>query len=340
MPIHGLTGRGARFPEIGKLFKGAKKETKTNAQGRNYETFGKELDHWRFESKEPHIVEAFQKAFGPEPREIPVYLPFSRTEENFEAWQEQYTAGGLSHRCDGEDCVLWLNEETGLYDTAPRPCPTPSMTPEKAKRDGCKPVARMRVVIPALNQIGYVTVETHSKHDILHLDAALPAYESLRPEGLRGIPMMLCRVKKEISTPGETNGKRTRRAKWMIELKPHPEWASLYLDSQRQLALAAVAEPLMLTTSLMEDEEDEEIQGTIVEMISDEMLAAIAKLWPKHGSAVEGKIPPFGEYIKKNKDLDDPSKLTADEGHAMLTWLQGRALPPAKAEAKKESVSV
>jgi recombination directionality factor gp3-like protein len=257
MAIVGLTGRGARFPEIGKLFKGAKKEKKTNSAGREYETFGKELDHWRFESSEPHIIEAFNAAFAEadgKPQEIPVYLPFSRTEENFDAWQESYAAGGLLHRCDGRDCVLWFDDKSQTYRTDPKQCPTLAMTPDRAKRDGCKPVARLRVVIPALNQLGFVTVETHSKNDILHLDAALPAYESLRPEGLRGIPMLLCRVKKSISTPGD--GKRARRDKWLIQLKPHPEWAALYLDSQRQAALASVASPLLLTTNLTEEDED------------------------------------------------------------------------------------
>lgn len=337
MPIQGLTGRGPRFPEIGKLFKGSKKEKRTK-DGREYEVMGKELDHWRFESKELHIMEAFYNAFGPEPKEIPVYLPLMRTDENFEAWQEAYTAGGLAHRCDGKTCVVWLDEKSGTYQNTPVPCPTLSMAPEKAKREGCKPVARMRVVIPALNQIGYVTVETHSKNDILHLDAALPAYESLRADGLRGIPMMLCRVEKQISTPGENGGKRARRSKWMIEIKPHPQWASLYLDNQRQAALAAVAEDRLLTTSLTEEEE-EEIEAEQLLTISIETLDAIEKLWPKHGTLSNGKLVTFAEYLKEVKGLDDPTKLTAAEGEAMLIWLQKKALAPAKSE-KKETVSV
>jgi Recombination directionality factor-like len=334
MAIKGLTGRGARFPEIGKLFKGDKKEKKTNAQGQEYETFGKELDYWRFESKEPHIVAAFVEAFvkpsDGKPRAIPVYLPFSRTEENFDAWQEAYTAGGLSHRCNGEECVLWLNEDTGVYETTPRPCPTLAMTPEKAKRDGCKPVARMRVVIPALNQIGYVTVETHSKNDILHLDAALPAYESLRPEGLRGIPMLLSRVQKEISTPGSSKGKRARRAKWMIELKPHPQWAALYLDAQRQQALASVAEPL----ALPEWNGEEDVEEIEAEVAADdgraEIVDAMIDIWFAKGKDQAS--------WRTYHDRELGHKSTTELGEILLKWRATQA-QTAKA-APKETVSI
>jgi hypothetical protein len=305
MAIKNLTGRGARLPEIGKLFKGAKKEKKVSQNGREYETFGRELDYWRFESKDPLIMEAFNEAFtaklqpDEKLREIPVYLPFPLASQNFEAWQEAYTAGGLSHRCDGETCVLWLDEKTQTYQSTPKPCPTLKMAPEKAKRDGCKAVGRLQVVIPALNQLGFVTVETHSKNDILHLDAALQAYESLRSEGLRGIPMLLRRVQKSISTPGD--GKRARRDKWMIELKPHPEWAALYLDSQRQQALAAVASPLLLTTNLTEDDDDDDTQADIER---EQILAAMGDIYIGKGKTeIEWASYKAGLDAKSTDDL-------------------------------------
>lgn len=350
MPIKGLTGRGARIPEIGKLFKGDKKEKKTNSQGREYETFGKELDYWRFESKEPHIVEAFVKAFVEpsegKPRTIPVYLPFSRTEENFEAWQEAYTAGGLAHRCDGETCSLWFNEKTSLYETTTIPCPTLSMASEKAKRDGCKPVGRLRVIIPALNQIGCVAVETHSKNDILHLDAALPAYESLRPEGLRGIPMLLSRVQKEISTPGD--GKRTRRSKWLIEIKPNPQWAALYLDAQRQQALASVSEPLALPEWNGEEDVEEieheataEVAAEAPEMITD---AQIAKL-----SAVIAELESLGVTREKWREgilsftsnkTDEIAELTNEQAAKIINSFSKRLDEKRADAARKKGVAV
>ncbi len=328
MPIVGLTDRGARLPEIGKLFKGAKKEKKTNREGREYETFGKELDHWRFESREPEVAKAFLEEFGPKPQELPVYLPFPRTDDNFEAWHEAYTAGGLTHRCDGKTCVLWLDEKTGIYQTSPKPCPTLSMAPEKAKRDGCKPVARLKVIIPALNQIGCVTVETHSKNDILHFHAALTAYESLRAEGLRGIPMMLCRVQKEISTPGD--GKRARRAKWLIEIKPESDWARKYLDRQRKAELAAVAETRLLTTSLTEEEEEEYQGEAVMDDGRGEILAEMSDLWEEKGKSAKD----WPAYV--NKELGNKS--TDELGQLLLKW---RAAPAASAAAAaKETVTV
>lgn len=273
MAIQGLTGLGPRLPEIGKLFKGAPKETRSKS-GKEYQVFGRELDYWRFESKTPLTARLFAEAFaqdGGKPRHIPVFLPFATASENFQTCKEAYTAGGLEHRCDGHVCTLWLDHSTTRYRTDPVPCPTLTMSAEDAKYRGCKNVARLRVIIPALNQIGLVTVETHSINDILHLDACLPAYESLWDDGLRRIPFMLSRVEREISTPRD--GKRVKIKKWLVELNIDSDWSVKYLSAQRQQSLAAVAaaEPLLLTAA--DDDEDDEASERA------EIEAQFSSLW-------------------------------------------------------------
>lgn len=333
MAIKGLTGKGMKFQEIGKLFKGAPKQKKVK-DGREYEVFGRDLDHWRFESPIPEIKEAFIKAFGDKPRELFVYLPFAKTEENLQTCKEAYTAGALQHRCDGETCSLWLDPATNEYRNDPIPCPTLEMKPDEARRNGCKNVARLSVVIPALNELGFVTVETHSKHDICFLDGVLPAFEGLQPVfGLKKIPFLLYRYEKEISTP--QNGKRVRVAKWLVGIKPMSEWSQRYLSAQSQALLNDAIEIKMLAAGDPDIQDDEENDDETEQLCSPETAAAITELWTVHGAKNKaGQIIPLPEYLKSKKGVDSLAYLPADSAQKLLAWLQERALPAAQSEQK------
>lgn len=354
MAIKGLTGRGAMLPCIGKLFKGAPKQTKKRTDGTEYQTFGAELDYWRFESDLPHVADAFREAFGDKPRVLPVYLPFRTSTENFEAWREAYTAGGLAHRCDGETCVLWFDpsvKPNGDYSSVAIPCPAKSMPPDKAKRDGCKPVARLQVIIPALNELGFVTMETHSLNDILHLDRALAAFEALRPQdGLRGIPFELSRFEKEISTPRE--GKRVRVKKWLVALRPLAQWSGQFLNAQYQAALASAAEPLQLEAGDVEEEDDSVIAGEIAPAIApaserDVILAAMRAtyednsstgweryeaehLTPKSTDALRKMLTRWQEAALTKQQNADPLAAKRDEADDLLNRLADAGLTPAE----------
>lgn len=257
MAIKGLTNRGADFLQIGKLFKGEKKQKKQGEKG-EYEIFGRELDYWRFESDIPIIKETFDKAFGDKPRDLPVYLPFATRDENWMTCKEAYTAGSMLHRCDGELCSVWLDVKTGTYKTTPVPCPALTMTDAERKRSGCVNIGRLKVFIPALGELGFVTMETHSKNDILRLDALLAGYESISSTGLQRIPFSLYRYEEAISTPRD--GKRVRTNKWLVGLKPDSSWSQKYLTAQHQQMLAASFTPLALAAGnpAVEEEDDAE----------------------------------------------------------------------------------
>lgn len=284
--IKRLMGREMQLPCIGKLFKGAPKETRKRDNGAEYQTFGKELDYWRFESDQKHVAEAFFEAFGAAPRDLPVYLPFRLPEENFQAWREAYTAGGLDHRCDGESCTVWLDKRTGRYSNESIPCPTLKMSESDAKRNGCKDVGRLQVIIPQLNELGFVTMETHSVNDILFLIQCLPAYASLQPkDGLRNIPMILSRFQAEISTPRE--GKRVRVKKWLVSLRPWPDWSRQYLATRQKEMLLSASKPLLLAPG-MSDEPDAEDEETVYEaevVQEEEQPKEVPKRTPSNGAA-------------------------------------------------------
>ena len=175
MPIKNLTDNVIpRFPRLGKLRKGGEKPTTGNKPGA-------ELNYFRFTSENPAIVAAFTEAYGAQPAMLRVYLPYPSTEMNFATWKEAWAAGGLVHRCDGETCQIWRTPD-GKYSQQPKPCP-----------GGCKEVGRLEVILPELitaGYVGYVTLETHSLHDLMNITATLEAVRQSaqdRPNGLQGI---------------------------------------------------------------------------------------------------------------------------------------------------------
>lgn len=214
MPIRGLTDRGAAFPRIGTLRKGAPK--KDNRPG-------SDLHHFRFDSDDAAATAAFAAAYGDEPNFISVYLPYATTGENFQAWQEEWSASSLLHRCDGVTCELWLTKKN-TYSHEPKPCP-----------GGCKPTGRLMAIVPELRRFAYVTVLTTSIHDIMELQANLEATEALRGD-LRGIPFILSRRPREISTPRQ-DGKRARTEKWLLSIEPAPAWVGHQLRAMERAAL-------------------------------------------------------------------------------------------------------
>ena len=238
--------REASFPCIGKIRKGGVKPENGKAPG-------KDLTYFRFDTDDERANKMFHAVYGPEPSEINVYLPYQTAEQNFSCWQEAYLAGGLQHRCDGETCVIWLMPDGKKYSTEPKPCP-----------GGCKEVGRLMVIIHELQRFAYVAVETHSINDIITLQENLQAVELLRGD-LRGIPFVLKRRPKEISTPAG-DGKRSRREKWLLSIEVDPAWAALQLDSMHRAALTVSGvtdESRMLTTSYVEDDDDDVVTVTV-----------------------------------------------------------------------------
>jgi hypothetical protein len=250
MPIVGLTDQSPSFPQLGILRKGAPKPKDSNKPGAD-------LKYFRFTADDPEALELFHSAYGPEPIAIRLFLPYQTTDENFEAWREEWTASSLKHRCDGVTCVRWLTRE-GTYSDERKPCPYISVANGEK---GCKQVGRLQVIIPELRRLAYVTVMTTSIHDIIELYSNLKALEAARGD-LRGIPLILKRAPRKISTPA-ADGKRARREKWLITLEAQPSWVDLQLKAQAQAALPVGGQNLLNPAPFLEGDEiedDEEFQ--------------------------------------------------------------------------------
>jgi len=214
MPIKGLTTNlTPQFPILGKIRKGGAKQNNR---------FGQDLEHFRFDCNNNIQLQAFLEShYGAEPNNITVQLPFQTVEDNFPCWMEEYNNSGLTKQCDGETIHLHLNEATQQYSKSPISC-------QFANGCKCKQVGRLKVVLPKiidLGRIGYFLLETHSKHDIIEINQFLLAiYNSFG--SVSGIPMILSRYKREVSTPYQAKDgtvKRTKSIKNLVRLSLHPE---------------------------------------------------------------------------------------------------------------------
>lgn len=286
MAILGLTDRPAAFPTIGVLRKGAPKPESGNKPGAD-------LKHFRFDSDDEGATRLFTEHYGREPRSIRVFVPFKTAAENFEAWKEEWSASSLKHRCDGQTMVRWLTAQ-GRYSDEPKEC-----------TGGCKQVGRLNVIIPELRRMAFVTLQTTSTHDILQIHANLTALENARGD-LRGIPLILKRSPREISTPAD-NGKRARREKWLITIEAAPSWVELQLTAQERAALPQ-AEPLALPSWDGGDDDDDEAPADPRHSVIERMKAVFAD---------QGKVGEWPAYAAKHvdppgKDLERLNKLLAN----------------------------
>lgn len=322
MPIKSLqSNRPAQFPCIGKLRKGGAK--RKNANGK--EILGEDLKHFRFTSDDPAAVASFGAYYPGEPRSINVFMPYATTNENFGAWLEEYTAGGMVRRCDGET-QHFHRDADGKANTTPIKCALLA-----AGKCGCKQVGRLAVIIPELARLAYVLVETHSLYDIMQLTENLQAAEALRGD-LRGIPFILSRHDREISTPG-SDGKRARRVKSLLFIEPDPEWVQRQLESMRLAALPIIDVPaLVAPASRMiagpvtpvtvdgEYDDDDDDDTSELDVLLDELDDAGVQFYGEKWDAECCRLASF----KSRGVTEDVAKLTNADVDALIKGLRAK----------------
>lgn len=246
MPIKGLTDRGLAFPVIGQIRKGSPKRKNDKGQ----EIMGKDLTYFRveFDEREVEAKHKFCARYGNEPTDIVIVLPFNEIDRMWEAWREAYTAGAMIHRCDGKVIQYEMNPRTNerrvVNGIGPNgvsvPCEGKAVYTyqDKSGRDKaifCKPVGRLRVIVPELERLAYLTVKTTSIHDIINISEQLAALHAMNRGRLAGVPLVLRRRPVEVSTP--TASGRVRMKKWLISIEADPEWVRAQLAYMHAHAL-------------------------------------------------------------------------------------------------------
>lgn len=297
MAIKGLTDRGMAFPEIGSIRKGAPKE-----EGKNRP--GADLQHFRveFDQREKEAEAIFRAKYGNEPKEIIIVLPFDEIERMWDAWYEAYSASRLIARSDGERFVYLVNPTTGEVEVR-------SGQPFRPHQDEIygqkmKATGRLKVVIPELARMAYLTVHTTSVYDVLNISQQLEAVKHINGGKLAGVTLVLRRRPQKISTPA-ANGQRARREKWLISIEADPKWVKAKLVQMKHLALpgnglALLPEPEEHDEPEIEDEppaewddDDESIEGEVID--APDMVDEAEAM----GGEVAEKAPEIPEAVKK-----------------------------------------
>lgn len=285
MGIKGLTDRGMSFPEIGFIRKGMK-----DKEGKMHD-----FDYFRVEISEPESQEEFNNAYKDskgKPKEINIFFPFDDIERNWDAWLEAYTAGRMVARSDGEHMLYWIDTETGEelvnrgIDKQGNKVPNPPFNivghyisqGERTKGQKMnillKPVGRLKVVIPELGRLAYMTVHTTSINDIKNISEQLDALKAINRGRLAGIPLVLRRRPRMISTPDlKDKNKRNRREKWLLSIEARPEWVQqqiAVLSAGSLPKLPSNADIKLLTGKVEELPEIEE--NEIMEELTDEEM--------------------------------------------------------------------
>lgn len=254
--IIGLTDQRAKLPKLGTIRKG---DVKTDPKKP-----GKDLDYFRFDTEDAEAKAIFEAVYGQKPRTIRVVLPYNTVGENWDAWKEHWVASSLKHRCNGEKTVIW-QDKNGNYVTDPDKqikCP-----------GGCKQVGRLTVLLPELKRWSAVTVLTTSIHDIIELQGNL---DSLGGEkgNVRGIPLLLRRVQREVSTPRD-GGKKARVKKWLLNIEAQPQWFDIALSAAENAARALHggvpmgllnAAPVDAVPLVEEDDYEDEIESSAIDI--------------------------------------------------------------------------
>lgn len=225
MPIKGMTDQAPSFPQIGVIRKGAPKPKDGKRPGKDLQYFRVEFDE-----EEVEAAEVFARIYGNTPTEINILIPFDEIDRSWEAWREAYVASALIHRCDGENVVYAIDPKTGevlVQNGVSVKTHQPVACDGKAK---CKPTGRLRVIIPELQRLAYMLVLTTSIHDICNISKQLKGIKDMNGDRLRGIPLVLRRRPKKISTPSGPNGKRARRVKWLLSIEADPKWVKAKME--------------------------------------------------------------------------------------------------------------
>lgn len=319
MPIKGLTNRGLALPEIGQIRKGAKKEA--NRPGADLTYFRVEFDE-----TEKKAAEAFRAAYGEKPSWIRVILPFNEIERMWDAWLEAYTAGRMVARSDGEYITYQLDDQSDLIvqngldrsgERVKHPADNIAGHDQKGNAVKFKPTGRLKIIVPELSRAAYLTVMTTSIHDIGNISDQLAAFKELNNGLLAGIPFVMRRRPKLISTPNP-DGTRVRRKKFLISIEADPEWVKAKLGAL-QIAARPDFEANLLPSEIndleeaeIELDEDEAIDVEpseettelpsieIIDTMSDWAVGEAAKFWnlDKKATAVELGKAKLGKMSK------------------------------------------
>lgn len=238
MSIPGLTDKSKSFREIGRLRKGAPK-----SQGLH------NLRYFRpdFRPGEEVARDLFVQHYGEQPTKINIRLAFDDIDEVWDAFFTVYTTAGMLGKAGGipgREGWWWIylrDNRTGkivVKDGYPEKrfdptVPVYSYYSEKKHQDiavYAKPEGKLKVLIPELKLLNYVTLVTHSWYDIGRISENLAGIKDIAARSGMPLPMVklvLSRRPEMISC--NIDGKKSMREEYVINIDVNTDWAGAQL---------------------------------------------------------------------------------------------------------------
>jgi hypothetical protein len=234
MSIPGLTDKARSFREIGRLRKGAPK-----SEGL------KNLRYFRpdFRPGEEAAAALFAEVYGNQPTAVNIRLAFDNIEEVWDPFFTVYTTAGMLGKAGGipgREGWWWIylrDNKTGkivVKDGYPEmkfdpTIPVYSYHSQKKNQDiavFAKPEGKLKVLIPELQLLNYVTLVTHSWYDIGRISENLAGIKDIAARGGMPLPMVKCVLSRRPEMIScNIDGKKSMREEYIINVDVNTDWA-------------------------------------------------------------------------------------------------------------------
>ena len=238
MSIPGLTDKSRSFREIGRLRKGAPK-----SEGL------KNLRYFRpdFRPGEEAAAASFAEVYGDQPTAVNIRLAFDNIEEVWDAYFTVYTTAGMLGKAGGipgREGWWWIylrDNKTGeikVQDGYPErkfdpTIPVYSYYSQKKQQDipvFAKPEGKLKVIIPELHLLNYVTLVTHSWYDIGRISENLAGIKDIAALSGMPLPMVKCVLSRRPEMIScNIDGNKSMREEYIINVDVNTDWAGAQL---------------------------------------------------------------------------------------------------------------
>jgi hypothetical protein len=194
-----------RFAEVGKIKIGGKGDVRKSKEGKDYQ-LPVRYEHFVVTTTEKGkdgnfiIDNALMQKLGPEPREIPIRLPFDEIDLNFFTSFQYYHGNKCVCHGDGEKA-----DRTG-QDGVEKKIPCNPDTCEFLQAEKCKVSGILSCHIPVSMEVGGIyRFRTHSWNTVSSILAALEYFAENTNGVLQGLPLKLKFLKKATAEHGNVN---------------------------------------------------------------------------------------------------------------------------------------
>lgn len=170
MPIKGISDK-RRIPRDGKIKLGTKKVSQRT--GKEYPV---QTDYLV-------VPDPIKELYGERPKEIDIMFASDDEEQIFPQYYKCYGATGLKCKGDGITAMVMAQGELIHKDCTPED--------ERCRKEGCKPIATLKVLLPKIPGFGVWEINTSSWNSIVNLNSCIETIKTMTNGRISFIPLKL-----------------------------------------------------------------------------------------------------------------------------------------------------